>query len=92
MGNAIGTVTILDDDLAAAFCPAPETIDYGGFTAADCAVPQVAVSVFNQAELDAYRVDFGFNGSKLSNLKVKSPPTTCSSPALTRTRSARTRW
>jgi Calx-beta domain len=48
VGDATGTVTILDDDEASAACPAPETIDYGGFSAADCAVPQQSVSVFNQ--------------------------------------------
>ncbi len=56
-------------------CPDRATIDYGGYTAASCAAPQNAVTVVNQAELDAYMVDFGFDGNKVKNVKVKFDPT-----------------
>ncbi len=56
-------------------CPDRASIDYGGYTAASCAAPQNAVTVFNQAELDAYLADFGFDGNKVKNVKVKFNPT-----------------
>ncbi|MCP3962481.1 MAG: DUF11 domain-containing protein [bacterium] len=56
-------------------CPDASTIDYGGYTAADCAAAQNAVTVFDQAELDAYLLDFGFDGNKVKNVKVKFDPT-----------------
>ncbi len=59
---------------AATGCPAAAGIDYLGFTAADCAVPQNAVTVFSQYELDAYMSDFGFDGSKVRNVRVNFNP------------------
>ena len=56
-------------------CPDPETIDYQGFTASQCDVPQNTITVFNQAELDAYLADFGFDGSTVKNLNVGFNPT-----------------
>jgi len=56
-------------------CPDPATIDYKGYTAANCSVPQVYVAVNNQAELDAYEVNFGFDGTKVKNLHVNFNPT-----------------
>ncbi|MCP4571753.1 MAG: hypothetical protein GY838_05320, partial [bacterium] len=65
---------IVNDDVADAGCPDPATIDYGGYTAADCAVPQNAVTVTSQAELDAYMTDFGLDGTKVRNVKADFNP------------------
>ncbi len=54
-------------------CPDRASIDYGGYTAASCAT-QNPVNVFNQAELNAYMVDFGFDGNKVHNVRVKFDP------------------
>ncbi len=56
-------------------CPDPTSIDYQGFTAASCAVPQNAISVFDQTELDAYMANFGFDGTTVKNVKVNFNPT-----------------
>jgi len=68
---ATATLTVLGQ---AAACPDPETIDYQGFTAANCASSNNAVTVRSQQELDAYLVDFGFNGTKVKNVRVKFNP------------------
>ncbi|OGF64989.1 MAG: hypothetical protein A2Y62_02555 [Candidatus Fischerbacteria bacterium RBG_13_37_8] len=60
--------------LSAIGCPDAATIDYKGYTAANCTVPQVYVAVANQAELDAYEQDFGFDGTKVKNLHVNFNP------------------
>ncbi|MCP4658351.1 MAG: hypothetical protein GY856_23300, partial [bacterium] len=70
-----GEALIRDDDAApGALCPDPATIGYRGYTAADCAVPQNAVTVFTQEELDAYMSDFGLDGAKVRNIKVNFNP------------------
>jgi hypothetical protein len=55
-------------------CAPPASIDYGGFTSADCAAPQNSVTVFDQTELDAYLDDFGWNGTHVRNLIVRFNP------------------
>ncbi len=54
-------------------CAEPATVDYGGFTSADCR--NGAITVRNQGELDAYRADFGFDGAQVRNLNVDFNPT-----------------
>ena len=69
-------------NLAAA--PPPEEVcgeieeeDFGPYEAYACAALQGAgtVRVVDQEELDAYLVDFGFDGSKVKNLNVAFNPT-----------------
>ena len=55
-------------------CPVASTIDYKGYTAASCAVPQNAVTVHDQAGLDAYLADFGWDGTKVRNVIVNFNP------------------
>ena len=73
LDSNIATVSI--DVKKVAGCPEPATIDYKGYTAANCTVPQVYVAVNNQADLDAYEANFGFDGSKVKNLNVNFNPT-----------------
>ena len=56
-------------------CADRTSIDYKGYTANSCAAPQNAVSVFDQQELEAYMTDFGFDGTKVKNVKVMFNPT-----------------
>jgi WD40 repeat protein len=71
-------------NVAASPPPQPEEIcgeieeeDFGAYEAYACTVKQGAgtVKVFNQQELDAYMVDFGFDGDKVRNLNVAFNPT-----------------
>ncbi|HET9767242.1 MAG TPA: Calx-beta domain-containing protein, partial [Thermoanaerobaculia bacterium] len=55
-------------------CAAASTIDYKGYTAASCAVPQNAVTVHDQTELNAYLANFGWDGSKVRNVIVNFNP------------------
>jgi YVTN family beta-propeller protein len=70
------TVFVIQDDIPEPEgCSTPETIDYQGFTANDCAAPQNSITVLNQAELDAYLSDFGFDGTHVRDVVVKFDPT-----------------
>ncbi len=61
--------------VAAAECPgARQTIDYRSYTASQCATPDSFVTVSNQAELDAYETNFGWDGSRVQNLSVNFNP------------------
>ena len=58
-----------------AACPPASGIDYHSFTSADCAVPQNAVAVYSEAELEVYLADFGFDGTHVRDLNVRFNPT-----------------
>ncbi len=63
----------VDPDLPGTGCADPADVDYGGFTAADCAGS--VVKARNQTQLDAYLADFGVGGgSKPKHLNVLFNP------------------
>ena len=78
LSDAVGAVLL--DPLAVGTirenvtCPAASAIDYRGYTAASCAAPQNAVTVYDQAGLNAYLANFGWDGSKVRNVIVNFNP------------------
>jgi subtilisin family serine protease len=77
-GSSIGVgAPAIDTAAVVTECGAIEEEDFGPYEAYECAAKQGAgtVTVFNQEELGAYLVDFGFDGEKAKNLKVAYNPT-----------------